>query len=130
MKNKTNDTVENTPEQWLEGLNEEPIRHEQGDDMWRDSADPGLYDTVLAAREHTARRHEVYTTLTALRHRFGRTQTDVARAWKRSQSQVSKVEADPSKAELLTLAGYIEALGGHLTLEAEINGDLYRVDLL
>jgi len=42
---------------------------------------------------------------------------------------IPRLEADPLRAELDTVLAYIQALGGRLTVEAEIRGQTYTVDL-
>ena len=130
QRNTTIPAAEWGPEEWLEGLeNEEPISEPAGE-AFRDAGDEEFNARVQARVEELAHRQEVVTSLAGLRRHVGRTQVEVAASWRRSQPQVSRVESDPEHVELATLAGYIEALGGHMTIEAEINGDVYRVDIV
>jgi hypothetical protein len=73
--------------------------------------------------------HRVVATLQQLRRMLGRTQVEVAEQWGRPQSQVSRLESDPIRAELGSVLAYVQALGGRLTVEAEIDGRVYTVDL-
>lgn len=47
----------------------------------------------------------------------------------RPNPRVSRLEADPLRAELGTILANVQALGGRLTVEAEIRGQSYTVDL-
>ena len=38
--------------------------------------------------------------------------------------------SDPTRAEIATLLGYVAAIGGHLTVEADIDGETYRYELV
>ena len=52
-----------------------------------------------------------------LREARGVTQVDLARAWDTSQTNVSRVEHERD-IYLSTLRGYVEALGGHIEINA------------
>jgi hypothetical protein len=61
--------------------------------------------------------------LREIRESTGRTQTAAAAAWGRSQSQVARVEGlDLARIKLGTLADYVEALGGTVTVTVTIDG--------
>ena len=74
--------------------------------------------------------HDVLESLSELRRATGLNQTDIAERWGRGQSQVSKVERSPENVELATLAGYVRALGGQLTMTIEVDGHVYHEDLV
>jgi hypothetical protein len=94
---------------------------------WR--GDPTVHDEVAKLVQQRRAEHEVVSSLQQLRKLLGRTQVEVANEWGRPQSQASRLEADPLRAELGTLLAYIQALGGRLTVEAEIRGQTYTFDL-
>jgi aryl-alcohol dehydrogenase-like predicted oxidoreductase len=102
-----------SPEQFLaEAAAAAPVHREPFSGI----TDPTILDRiarVTAEREH---RHELLTTLASLRHSLGRTQDEVAVAWGRTQPQVSRLERDPTAAQLSTLISYLAALG-HLVIE-------------
>ena len=57
------------------------------------------------------------SSLRALRTALGLSQTEVGKRWGRPQTQVSRLEGEPGRAELPTLAGYARALGGTTRIE-------------
>jgi transcriptional regulator with XRE-family HTH domain len=87
-----------------------------------------------ALRERATNRlrleHDVLESLSQLRRVIGLNQTEIAQRWGRSQSQVSKLERSPANAELATLAGYVRALGGTLTMTIEADGHFYHEELV
>jgi transcriptional regulator with XRE-family HTH domain len=59
-----------------------------------------------------------------LRRQAGITQAELAERLGVRQERVSAIErADPSAAEVRTLAGYVQALGGRLVLVADFGAD-------
>jgi hypothetical protein len=74
--------------------------------------------------------HEIVTSLAELRRAAGLNQTELAERWGHHQPHVSKVENDPTNVELSTLAGYVRALGGRLTITVEAGGHIYYEDLV
>jgi predicted XRE-type DNA-binding protein len=117
--------VDFTPEEWLEGLTGEAelnptIKHPS----------PDFEALVERATERLNVEHELVTSLKQLRKRLGLTQVDVAEKWGRKQSQVSKVERAPEGTELATLVGYVQALGGSISLTIEVDGHVYHEDLI
>jgi hypothetical protein len=54
----------------------------------------------------------------------------VAERWRHGQPQVSKVEREPASVELATLAGYVQALSGRLTITVEAGNHVYHEDLV
>lgn len=120
-----------TPEDWLAGMDEaatiELVEHGPDDPYEPDN--PGFHEAVMAAYARRVAAHRVVTTLAELRRAVGRTQVQVAEAWGRPQPKVSRLEADPSRAEVATLTEYVRAIGGRLSIEAEIDGETYRYDL-
>lgn len=72
----------------------------------------------------------IVATLRHVRHRAGVTQVEVARRWRRSQSQVARLESVPIESvSMRTLRSYVEALGGRLVLAVELDGETHRVDM-
>jgi hypothetical protein len=117
----------NDPKEWLDD-DRDVIRRDADDKAtWR--GDATVHDEVAKLVEQRRAEHEVVASLQQLRKLLGRTQVEVAAKWGRPQSQVSRLEADPLRAELGTILAYIQALGGRLTVEAEIHGQTYTVDL-
>lgn len=125
-------TDEWTPEDWVSGIDEaamvQPVEH--GPDDRYEPGNPGFHEAVMDAYTRRVAAHQVVTTLAELRRAIGRTQVQVAQAWGRPQPKVSRLESDPSRAEVATLAEYVRAIGGHLCIEAEIDGETYRYDLV
>ncbi len=121
-----------TPEDWLAGIDEaatvQPVERRPEDRYEPDN--PGFHEAVMDAYDRRVVAHHVVTTLAELRRAVGRTQIEVAEAWGRPQPKVSRLEADPQRAEVATLTDYVRALGGHLSIEAEIDGEKYRYDLV
>lgn len=114
------------PQDWLDD-NRDVLRRDADDKAtWR--GDPSVHDEVSVAFERRLAEHQV-ATLQQLRKLLGRTQIEVAEQWGRPQSQVSRLESDPMRAELSSILAYVQALGGRLTVEAEIDGHVYTVDL-
>lgn len=66
--------------------------------------------------------------LKVLRRALGKTQVDVARAAKMSQSDVSRLE-DRSDVKVSTLVRYLSALGGSADLAVVVGGRRYRIVL-
>ena len=117
----------NDPKDWLDD-DRDVIRRDADDKAtWR--GDTSVHDEVAKLVQQRRAEHEVVASLQQLRKLLGRTQVEVANEWGRPQSQVSRLEADPLRAELGTILAYIQALGGRLTVEAEIRGQTYTVDL-
>jgi hypothetical protein len=67
--------------------------------------------------------------LQRLRKTLGRTQNAVAQTWGRPKIPSLPTRARHFHAEIATIFAYIQALGGRLTVEAEISGRIYTVDL-
>ena len=63
------------------------------------------------------RRQALTDALVARRMELGLSQTEVGKRWGRPQTQVSRLEGEPGRAELPTLAGYARALGGTTRIE-------------
>jgi hypothetical protein len=83
----------------------------------------------VARRARRDAHHHVVASLAELRRAVGRTQLDVAEDWGRPQPKVSRLERQPERAEVATLASYVAALDGRLTVEVEIDGETYRYEL-
>jgi hypothetical protein len=88
--------------------------------------DPAVIDAV----EILEIRHHIVDSLAALRREGARmTQTDLATAWGRAQPQISTIESRPERSELATLASYVGAMGGTLTITATVNNYSYTTDI-
>ena len=125
MSDTTDDNGDLTPQAWLESTSEEG-----GHDVAWTHPDPGFDALVERSRHRRRAEHEIVTSLAELRRAAGLNQTDVAERWGHGQPHVSKIENDPTHAELSTLAGYVRALGGRLTITVEAGGHLYYEDLV
>jgi predicted XRE-type DNA-binding protein len=115
-----------TPEEWLASADDDLIV----DEPW---SHPDPEFDALRDQAHKQRRaeHEIVTSLGELRRAAGITQVDVAERWGRGQPQVSKVErSDLSTVELTTLAGYVRAIGGRLTVTVEAGDHVFYEDLV
>jgi predicted XRE-type DNA-binding protein len=110
-----------TPQEWLEQsvgeLEVNPLASGFG---------PEFESLRVAARRRIQFEHKLITSLKQLRQSTGLKQRDVASRWGRSQSQVSKVERTPSSVEITTLAGYVSAFGGNITITIEVDGRVYQ----
>jgi len=114
-----------TPEEWLDDIEGEFIVNQEVI-----HPDPKFDEMRLRARTRLNLEHDVLESLSELRRSTGLNQTDIAQRWGRGQSQVSKVERSPENVELATLAGYVRALGGQLTMTIEVGGHVYHEDLV
>jgi predicted XRE-type DNA-binding protein len=119
------DTIEPTPEDWLAGADEEFVI-----DQKIGHPDPAFDDLRDKASERLRIEHDVVATLGELRRAAGFNQSEIAERWGRGQSQVSKVERAPDSVEIATLAGYVRALGGNLSITIEVGGHTYHEDLV
>ena len=119
------DTIEPTPEDWLAGADEEFIV-----DREISHPDPSFEELRDKASERLRIAHDVVATLGELRRAAGFNQSEIAERWGRGQSQVSKVERAPDSVEIATLAGYVRALGGNLSITIEVGGHTYHEDLV
>jgi predicted XRE-type DNA-binding protein len=119
------DTIEPTPEDWLSALT-------RSSSSTRRSAIPiPTFDELRdKASERLRIEHDVVATLGELRRAAGFNQSEIAERWGRGQSQVSKVERAPDSVEIATLAGYVRALGGNLSITIEVGGHTYHEDLV
>ncbi len=119
------DTVEPTPEDWLAGADEEFVGNQK-----ISHPDPAFDELRDKASERLRIEHDVVATLGELRRAAGFNQSEIAERWGRGQSQVSKVERAPDSVEIATLAGYVRALGGNLSITIEVGGHTYHEDLV
>jgi predicted XRE-type DNA-binding protein len=119
------DTIEPTPEDWLAGADEEFVV-----DQEISHPDPAFDELRDKASERLRIEHDVVATLGELRRAAGFNQSEIAERWGRGQSQVSKVERAPDSVEIATLAGYVRALGGNLSITIEVGGHTYHEDLV
>jgi predicted XRE-type DNA-binding protein len=119
------DAIEPTPEDWLEGADEDFVV-----DQKISHPDPAFEELRDKASERLRIEHDVVATLGELRRAAGFNQSEIAERWGRGQSQVSKVERAPDSVEIATLAGYVRALGGNLSITIEVAGHTYHEDLV
>jgi hypothetical protein len=119
------DTIEPTPEDWLSDADGEFVV-----DQEISHPDPEFGALRDKASERLRIEHDVVTTLGELRRAAGFNQSEIAERWGRGQSQVSKVERAPDSVEIATLAGYVRALGGNLSITIEVGGHTYHEDLV
>ena len=119
------DTIEPTPEDWLAGAAEEFVV-----DQKISHPDPAFDELRDKASERLRIEHDVVATLGELRRAAGFNQSEIAERWGRGQSQVSKVERAPDSVEIATLAGYVRALGGNLSITIEVGGHTYHEELV
>jgi DNA-binding XRE family transcriptional regulator len=121
----TPNNTEPDPQEWLASTTE------QGgyDRPWAhpDTEFPALLEE---ARHRRAAQHEIVTSLAELRRAAGLNQTELAQRWGHHQPHVSKIENDPTHVELATLAGYVRALGGRLTITVEAGDHIYYEELV
>jgi len=114
-----------TPHEWVDSSPEEG-----GYDQPWTHPDPEFPALVDQSRERRRAEHEIVTSLAELRRATGLNQTELAERWGHRQPHVSKIESDPTHVELATLAGYVRALGGRLTITVEAGGHIYYEDLV
>jgi predicted XRE-type DNA-binding protein len=119
------DTIEPTPEDWLAGADEDFVVGQK-----ISHPDPAFEELRDKASERLRIEHDVVATLGELRRAAGFNQSEIAERWGRGQSQVSKVERAPNSVEIATLAGYVRALGGNLSITIEVGGHTYHEDLV
>ena len=119
------DPIEPTPEDWLAGADEEFVVNQE-----ISHPDPAFDELRDKASERLRIEHDVVATLGELRRAAGFNQSEIAERWWRGQSQVSKVERAPDSVEIATLAGYVRALGGSLSITIEVGGHTYHEDLV
>ena len=114
-----------TPEEWLDDIEGEFVVNQKVT-----HPDPEFDEMHQRAKARLNLEHDVLESLSELRRSTGLNQTEIAQRWGRGQSQVSKVERSPENVELATLAGYVRALGGQLTMTIEVDGHFYHEDLV
>ena len=119
------DPIEPTPEDWLAGADEEFVVNQE-----ISHPDPSFEELRDKASQRLRIEHDVVATLGELRKAAGFNQSEIAERWGRGQSQVSKVERAPDSVEIATLAGYVRALGGNLSITIEVGGHTYHEDLV
>ena len=116
-----------SPQEWAQGA-------EEGE--WTGSEDELLGDSPAVAAladiaySRLEAEHEIVATLGELRRALGLNQAQVAKRWGHRQPHVSKVEREPATVEMATLAGYVRALGGRLTVTVEAGNHVYHEDLV
>ncbi len=120
--------VPQTPEKWLDADPADATESEL-DAPFRRADDPDYDRQVRGALAEREAEHVVLTSLHELRRMAQLTQVDVAKLVARPQTNISRLESDPSRATVATLASYVRAVGGHLRVEAEVGGETYSVEL-
>jgi predicted XRE-type DNA-binding protein len=103
-----------------------PIERELFDGI----TDPAIRQRITQTTAEREHRHELLTTLASIRQRLGLTQDEVAAAWGRTQPQVSRLERDPTAAQVSTLISYLSALGAHAHLIVEHHGTTLDLELV
>jgi hypothetical protein len=98
---------EYTPEEWLSDLGEAPVHLDSSYDL---VTDPELRATIPARERRRAVAHAVAVAVREARQNSVGTQVAAANAWGRAQSQVSRLEADPSVAQLGTIIDYLTSM--------------------
>lgn len=121
----TKNHADPTPEEWLADTDDEFIVNQEVT-----HPDPAFDELRQRARVRLNLEHDVLESLSELRRSTGLNQTEIAQRWGRGQSQVSKVERAPENVELATLAGYVRALGGQLTMTIKVDGHVYHEDIV
>jgi hypothetical protein len=121
----TPDNDELTPKDWLDSTAQEG----RYDEAWT-HPDPEFPKLLEQSRQRRRTEHGIVTSLAELRRAAGLNQTELAERWGHRQPHVSKVENDPTNVELATLAGYVRALGGRLTITVVAGGHIYCEDLV
>lgn len=116
-----------SPEDWLADLGEPIVR--KPDERLTHPDNPNFHEDVRHLVAQRRAEHYVVASLAELRRLFGLSQLEAAEAWGKTQPQVSRLERDPARAAIETLASYLRALGGHLAVEAEIGDHTYRYEL-
>ena len=123
MKKKNDNYIEPNAEEWLVPTDVAPDVYEA------DDPGPGVSDDVQRAVIVRVVEQHLVESLSQLRNEVGLTQAKVAEVWGRPQPQVSRLEADPARAELATVIGYLRAIGGHCAFEVEVGDQHYRYEL-
>jgi Helix-turn-helix domain len=121
------------PEDWLAHLDEASHHvavERTPDDRYERAGDPDYHDKVTAGLATRDAAQRLVSTLAELRRAIGLTQVAVADRWGTPQPVVSRLEADPARVEVATLAAYVRALGGHLAIDADIDGEHYHYELV
>ena len=116
------------PKDWLTSLDDAPVTVEHNEELHHPD-DPDYDEHVQDLYTRRVATHHVVASLAELRRALGVSQVEAAVEWGRAQPQVSRLERDPHRAELATLLTYIQALGGHLAVEASVDGHTYRYEL-
>lgn len=84
-----------------------------------------------AAEEIDARKRAIVAAvrLAELREQVGKTQTQLAKVLRMSQANVSRIERSDNL-YLSTLADYVDALGGHIEINAVFDDDVVSLGLV
>jgi hypothetical protein len=98
---------EYSPEEWLSDLAEPPVSLDSPYDL---VTDPEQRATIPARERRRAVAHAVAVAVREARQNSVGTQVAAAHAWGRAQSQVSRLEADPSVAQLGTIIDYLTSM--------------------
>ena len=98
---------EPTPEEWLVDFDPTPVKLDSPYDL---ISDPKLRSTIPERERRRAVAHELAVAVRDARQNSVGTQVAAAHAWGRAQSQVSRLESDPSVAQIGTLIDYLTAM--------------------
>jgi transcriptional regulator with XRE-family HTH domain len=121
----TKNRTDPTPEEWVANVKDEFIY-----DKEVTHPEPEFEEMRQQVRTRLELEHDLLESLGELRRSTGLNQTEIAQRWGRGQSQVSKIERSAENVELGTLAGYVRALGGQLTVTIEVGGHVYHENLV
>lgn len=113
-----------TPQAWIDGAGGEWVTDAPLTD------DPEITALADDAYRRLEAEHEIVASLGELRRAAGLDRTQLAERWGHGQPHVSKVEREPATVELATLAGFVQALGGRLTITVEAGNHVYHEDLV
>jgi hypothetical protein len=99
--------LEPTPTNWLERKDESLVEIQSPFDLVTSTDDR---TSISERRQRRNIAHALATCVREARHNSVGTQVVAAKAWGRSQSQVSRLEADPSTAQVGTLIDYLASM--------------------
>jgi hypothetical protein len=112
-KTRRRTDAEPTPAEWLADLGQPPVELDSPYDLVTNEADRATIDD---RRRRRASAHHLAEAIREARRQAVGTQIAAAAAWGRAQSQVSRLESDPSVVQLGTLIDYLSALDVEITI--------------
>jgi methionine synthase II (cobalamin-independent) len=118
--------IELTPDEWLSGRGHPTIELASPYDLVTNAEDRA---TIPERERRRDLAHRLAVALKEARQSSVGTQVAAAEAWGRAQSQVSRLEGDPTVVQLGTLIDYLAALNIRLTLHMVAGDDDIEVDL-